>query len=598
MSTFVNSVAEAKNRYSNISFDNLEPKTKIHKNKKYTLYGRAHIKYGLCGKINRIFKFCCSMLLIPLTCGLILKSKSFTKSFVKNAKTLTANEEFRRIFVLDEGAIENKVPLKIKKELARSLELEDITPCLKIADLEQYITVCEAITQKFQKVEDILVQSKLDAMLKDIVDKFRQQQRDIHEIKKIQTAIYERCSTLQQLLYIMQFNLENQLLDGYPLKKIVKLQWMEEFVARANLLLVSKCLENCDDFQIYFKVKNEFIKQNKFDLLLLQLGEREKNLIEIVNEAGFQFPTQVDFKFHTQIFDKQGNPIVIAIYDMHKKHNGYPVYELRSNEERIGSIAVGDGPDGFVIFDMQNLSVEGTEKKFKNVGFALHEFAASQSFAKGFNGNVRLNANNNSDAFHFICGYRYENPLALIFDEKFDKNLRRHIEDYFEAKKNNQPLLEILNLINQHKDEYKESYNQLKANAKKFLKRDPIDLQEIIEMGSCFDKNMQLEKSIEQDPFNHPQLGPLFKEYKAAKEKQRPLAAVLQNIQEQMDWADPALEKFFNKMEKNATIGRGRKSANLTELIDFVLNYRPVYSGGWMRLSEEKIKHWKQLFNI
>ena len=76
----------------------------------------------------------------------------------------------------------------------------------------------------------------------------------------------------------------------------------------------------------------------------------------------------------------------------------------------------------------------GHDSDYKNIGSALHELAIRQSFERGLNGRVKLQAAYGSDPFHYKSGYRYIEYAFDFFGRKA-VSFSDMCEKYFRAAK-------------------------------------------------------------------------------------------------------------------------------------------------------------------
>ncbi|QLH36572.1 MAG: hypothetical protein HWD61_10890 [Parachlamydiaceae bacterium] len=207
--------------------------------------------------------------------------------------------------------------------MSQILEKEDISGCFHQYSIEKYITVCRALVSKYQDPLDPTAERKLRAMMDDLIAKKTIDIWDYKQIEEIYTAIFNACSSVEQMIPMMQYNSGKIYLEC-PLGVIYEKGWIEEYVQKASLSLVKHYLTPKPI--LYFALKNAFIAQNKYEQLLEVLTEGQRDSMAIVTENEFKIPdpSRLPVELHTKVTDAHGNPIHVSIYDMHKNVNFTP----------------------------------------------------------------------------------------------------------------------------------------------------------------------------------------------------------------------------------------------------------------------------------
>lgn len=484
-----------------------------------------------------------------------------------------------------------------------ALSEEDIKSCLQFFrnSFENYkkrILLLVAACDEFNKP---MISHKLEVILQDLKDRFKQDNQSAIQLDEVLSELLNQCKSINQLIYLMNFD---NFIHSNPMEFMYKKGLLEEFIEKASLTLVKRYLPYCNDPKTYFALKVGYQKQNKYSELLNILGPKEKERMEYVvdNEFKKQPVTLLDIKFKTKIIDSEGNAIKFSIYDIHKKREGCPIYEIRTDSGgKLGDISLIPS-DGYMYVHFINSFAENNGKKaYSNVGRALHEFAIQESFRKDFNGQVHLKADYGSDVFHFLCGFRYEN-MGYTINEP---NIIAYLEMYHKAKKAGDNTEEILKKIENLKSENQEdmlitvAFDNMKHQAKKVLKKEPQNMQEIIEYGAFYDRNKELQRKIDNDPIRHEKLGPLITQYHEAKKNGQSPVEIVKQFEVLMKENDEHLNKIFKKMKKLATNKLdGDREPHMEEILDKGYKKLRASDGGNMRLSNEAIEKWKQALGI
>lgn len=451
----------------------------------------------------------------------------------------------------------------------------------------------------------------------------KQLENNIIDDKKYEdfwTDFFEHCETINRFISIMKcFAEENKILNDKALQIINRKGKINDFVKLADLPLIKEYLNKCDDHTIYFALKQALINQNKYQPLLETLDQEPKNRMTYVESTGFKFPhLPLDTKFHTQITDKDGNEVKVTMYDTQQKYKNSRTYQLKNEQNKlIGEIFLESKEDYLLIEDMESFSKKEGVKLYHHVGRALHEFAVHESFKRNLEGHVRIKARTDQDGFLYRLGYRYVD-LAPTY-AGLDKVSLEAIEKYFKEKNEQKPTHEIIKEIEElfketddhiFKDFRKPNYQRFKLRARKALKREPKNMEEILDYGFYIDKNKYMKKALALDPLRHPKLGPLILEYQKLRAEGRKIYweekelidehakkedEIVQKIKDLKN--DPnekeLLEKILKKLNKNAVSKLQEKPTLEQKFIHGIK--KTVNYGGWMFLSDEAIEKWKQI---
>lgn len=211
-------------------------------------------------------------------------------------------------------------------------------------------------------------------------------------------------------------------------------------------------------------------------------------------------------QFSTKVFEKKSSDakseICVHVHNpVNVSKNGNREFHLCDAQDNIvGKIylnTIGSSGKALFIDYMCNVNKD----LYVNVGRALHELAIRESFKLGLEGRTELIASQNSDGFHYKCGYRYQNALLQLLEGKFaGSDLFGLVRDYLKAKNCNQPREEILHRISALQDAdddfERKAYETLKYNAQKQLRREPVNVQECVEYGAYRDLNAELSEEL------------------------------------------------------------------------------------------------------
>lgn len=189
-----------------------------------------------------------------------------------------------------------------------------------------------------------------------------------------------------------------------------------------------------------------------------------------------------------------GNCSGSLFFDLISKSDGHVLGQIRLRE--IGNAIEIEQMDTYKTYPSEN------------VGKAMHEFAIRYSFLHGFEGCVELDATNQSDGFHFKCGYRYKKPQHIGYSQ-----FLKFCEKYGEAQA---PVkMKEFSNICEHYQQTSESslekeivnhfaYHDLQEGAEKELGRKAYNLHEAIDYGIYlfWDANTILERFYSDDKPN------------------------------------------------------------------------------------------------
>lgn len=198
----------------------------------------------------------------------------------------------------------------------------------------------------------------------------------------------------------------------------------------------------------------------------------------------------LDFTFITKVIpkdtQKSDESVKLKIHLTDERLEGCPRYLLQCGKKVLGDIYLVNKKEYVYITLMHSLD----KNNYKYIGKALHEFAIRYSFSKGLEGKVKLCAAWRSDGFHFKSGYRYDNHQLIPHGMNFqDEKINHLCLKYFKKNDDKKNTDKILNKIS-----LEPLYEDLIKSATIELNRPPVNSQEAVEFGYCWDKNLILDR--------------------------------------------------------------------------------------------------------
>ncbi len=498
---------------------------------------------------------------------------------------------------------------KIITKFFQALEPDEILLILQqVKDPIDLNKLCITMLSTLQNVQDPTVQLKLTTILRYVRDKYaKKKQIEFKDYDKILNVVFDKMESFEQLYHFTKYITEKGLVFGDKVLQIIyKKNWINAFINKNDFASIKECLKVCVDHKIYFALKNELVKENKYDEFVANLDRTGKDRLDIVTEKGFMGPLRIDL--NTSIIDHNDQPINVIIYKTIREKDGNQIYELRTDDDvKLGEVSLKSTKNGLLIPHYQLEAFQKVKEKvtYTNVVQALHEFAVRQSFEMGLQGHVAIYATADLASLHFLSGYHFQDSLAfttwIIESEPALKNL---IIRYFEALNKKESTEQILHQIKQFEKNVKNPMNNsetninrafrdIRAKAKKNLKVKPKDMQEVLEHGVYFDKNSYMKKVLTNYPLHHKKLRPLLLELEYARAQKQDTKDILQKIENLKNEGDDQIQKILEKGKKLAE--KNTKNPNLECIAHYLAQYKPKKFEGRMYLPDESIEKWKKI---